>query len=83
MPDLTDKIWNLANSIAAFVADGCQTVRHAEYAERLAICDRCGEREQTVCRKCGCYLPIKAQGRVMECPLGKWKRPVSPIGSLE
>ena len=74
-PSLAEKAWNLAAAIAGFVADGCQTVGHAEYAQRLRICDTCEQREAAICKQCGCYIPLKAQGRAMQCPLGRW--PVS------
>lgn len=72
------RAWNLAQSVAAFVADGCHTVSGAQYAERLNICQTCDSRQENICLACGCYLPIKAQWRAVGCPLAKW--PDLPAG---
>jgi len=71
-PTLFQKAWNLAESLAAFVADGCHTVPGEEYARRLGICDTCDKRQDGVCSACGCYLVFKAKGRAFTCPLNKW-----------
>lgn len=71
-PATTAQAWNLAKSLAAFVADGMKTVEKHEYAERLTICETCEERRGGRCLQCGCNLAIKAKGRVFQCPLGKW-----------
>jgi hypothetical protein len=82
-PNVAQRAWNLATSIAVFVADGCRTVDSPEYAERLGICNQCVERHESICKACGCYLPIKAGWRVMECPLGKWRSRPLPGGDTE
>ena len=71
-PSLVTQAWNLAASLAAFVADGCRTVTKDEYERRLGICDRCEHRDGSRCMKCGCYLPAKVRGRAWGCPIGKW-----------
>ena len=71
-PGIAAQAWNLATSIAAFIADGCHTVDEAEHARRLAVCDVCDQRRDNVCLACGCILALKARGRAMQCPLGKW-----------
>src|SRR5947207_2326363 len=71
-PGVLQKAWNLAAALAAFVADGCQTVSPEEYRGRLEICDTCDQREQVMCRACGCNITLKARGRTMACPLSKW-----------
>lgn len=71
-PSVGQKLWNIATSLAAFVADGCRTVAASEYDARLQVCQACEERVETRCLKCGCHLPIKARARSMKCPLGKW-----------
>jgi hypothetical protein len=76
-PSLTQKIWNLGESITAFVADGFSTVTREQYEERLAICNTCEQRDGSTCRLCGCFLTLKAQGRAFECPLGKWPKAIS------
>ena len=74
-PSLGQQAWNLMSSLAAFVADGLQTVPRDEYEARLQICDACEFRLDDRCLQCGCYLSLKAQGRAFTCPLNKW--PVS------
>jgi hypothetical protein len=71
-PSLASRAWNLAAAVAAFVADGCQTVERETYEQRLRTCDTCDQRQEDFCLKCGCYLPIKAKWRLTQCPLGKW-----------
>src|SRR5262249_19731188 len=75
---MVQKAWSLAASLAAFLADGCRTVSADQYRERLAICDTCSERQDNTCGKCGCFIPFKARGLAMECPLDKWPRPREP-----
>jgi uncharacterized protein DUF6171 len=71
-PPLVRQAWNLARSLADFVADGCKTVTAEEYQSRLEICDSCDHRRSNRCMKCGCRLSLKAQGRAFKCPAGKW-----------
>jgi hypothetical protein len=71
-PSLLQSAWNLATSVSAFIADGFATVSPEQYAERLTICSTCDRRSENRCLACNCYLPLKAQGRAMKCPLGKW-----------
>lgn len=71
-PSFGRKLWNLAKALTDFVADGLTTVSAEEYAERLAICDECPERQGNHCVKCGCRLSLKARGRAFQCPLEKW-----------
>ena len=71
-PPLLRQAWNLATSLADFVADGCQTVTTQEYRQRLEICDACEQRRGNRCLKCGCRLSLKARGRAFQCPEGKW-----------
>lgn len=71
-PPLKRQLWNLAESLAAFVADGLKTVSKEQYEARLKICDACDQRRDNRCLKCGCNLSLKARGRAMKCPLDKW-----------
>lgn len=71
-PPIVVQAWNLAASLAAFVADGCRTVTKDEYERRLGVCDGCEHRDGSWCMKCGCYLPAKTRGRTWGCPIGKW-----------
>jgi hypothetical protein len=42
-------------------------------ASRLAVCSDCPEYLPTnQCKKCGCFMPIKAGLEYSSCPLGKW-----------
>ena len=71
-PPLARQAWNLATSLAAFVADGCHTVDEGEYRQRLEICDVCDSRRGNRCMQCGCNLAMKAVGRAFHCPSAKW-----------
>ena len=77
-PPIIKQVWNLASSLAAFVADGMKTVDKAEYERRLSICDGCDQRRGTRCLKCGCRLSLKARGRAFECPMGRWESEIVP-----
>jgi len=72
MPPLGVRAWNLTKALAAFAADGCQTVSKTTYRIRLQTCAPCQRREDNWCLECGCFLPIKAKGRAWRCPLDKW-----------
>ena len=72
MPPLYQQAWNLAQSLTAFVADGCKTVTADQYRQRLEICDGCDRRRGNRCAACGCRLSLKARGRAFRCPLSKW-----------
>lgn len=76
-PSVRHVFWNLAESLAAFIADGCKTVSKEQYQQRLEICAECPERQHNTCRRCGCRLSLKAQGRAFTCPLGKWPQLIS------
>lgn len=71
-PSALERAWSLAAALAAFVADGCRTLDRAGYEQRLRICDTCDQRDENVCRRCGCFISAKALWRVGACPLGKW-----------
>lgn len=42
------------------------------YEERLEICRECDMLLQGMCRKCGCYVELRAAVRKNVCPRGKW-----------
>ncbi|WP_437202994.1 DUF6171 family protein [Planctomicrobium sp. SH664] len=71
-PSLLQQGWNLASSLASFIADGARTVSPEEYQQRLEICDTCELRHGSRCLKCGCHLAVKAQGKAFHCPVGRW-----------
>lgn len=74
-PSLPRQAWNLARSLADFVADGMHTVTADQYRQRLEICDACDRRRGNRCMECGCRLSLKARGRAFRCPLDKWPTP--------
>lgn len=39
-----------------------------EYSRRLALCGGCGELLSGTCRKCGCYVELRAAKRSAVCP---------------
>jgi hypothetical protein len=41
---------------------------------RFSICTQCPELLPVVnqCKKCGCFMEIKAKLEAAKCPLGKW-----------
>lgn len=42
--------------------------------ERLKICRECPELRKSImqCKKCGCFVAVKASVASMHCPLEKW-----------
>lgn len=42
------------------------------YEERLAVCRECEMLMQGTCRKCGCYVELRAAVVKNVCPWGKW-----------
>lgn len=72
LPPLHVQSWNLATSLASFVADGFRLVSPEEYKLRLVVCDSCDHRHGNRCGKCGCNLSLKARGRAFKCPKGLW-----------
>lgn len=43
------------------------------YEERLALCRECEMLMQGMCRKCGCYVELRAAVTKRSCPWGKWR----------
>lgn len=43
------------------------------YEERLAVCRECDMLLQGMCRKCGCYVELRAAVRKNVCPQRKWQ----------
>jgi hypothetical protein len=72
MPPILSSLWNLAKSLEVFIVDGCRTVTKEQYETRLTVCDRCDFRRENRCLKCGCWIALKARGRVFTCPEGLW-----------
>jgi hypothetical protein len=46
----------------------------SQYQDRMAICEGCDklDKHSYQCRKCGCFMKIKAKMPGKSCPLGKW-----------
>lgn len=46
-----------------------------EYRRRLEICRGCDSLISGTCKKCGCYVELRAAGRTRECPdtVDKWR----------
>jgi hypothetical protein len=42
--------------------------------ERLSICNSCPEllKPTWTCKKCGCFMKVKARLSSSECPIGNW-----------
>lgn len=43
---------------------------------RMEVCRDCNDyfKPTGTCKRCGCFMRIKASISVMECPIGKWKK---------
>ncbi len=44
----------------------------ALYEERLNVCRECDMLFQGMCRKCGCYVELRAAFGKNACPVGMW-----------
>ena len=51
----------------------CGVVDDAQYRQRLEICRTCDRRTGKRCTACGCWITVKARGRVFRCPIGRWE----------
>ena len=72
-PPLATQAANLFLSAVAFVGDGCGVVDDAQYRQRLEICRVCDRRTGNRCLACGCWINVKARGRIFRCPIGRWQ----------
>jgi len=70
-PPLRRQAWNLARSLADFVADGCKTVSEEDYRRRLEICDGCDRRRGTGASSAAAGSRSRPRPGV-QLPLGKW-----------
>lgn len=52
--------------IAALPA--AQKAAPEEYSRRLALCESCDELVSGTCRKCGCYMELRAAKKSTGCP---------------
>jgi hypothetical protein len=64
MGSILDKLKSLAPALAS-----TETLE-----KRLGICDTCEHyiKKTTTCKKCGCFMSIKAKIVHLNCPIGKW-----------
>ena len=46
------------------------------YQERISICNSCPHFRKSLsqCKKCGCFMKVKAKIAFTRCPIGKWER---------
>ena len=51
-----------------------ERVNENESESRLEICKACPELIQMTkqCKKCGCFMSVKATFKNSSCPIGKW-----------
>ncbi len=49
-------------------------VKPEKYEERMAICKQCDHffKQTRTCKKCGCFLVLKARIAPQKCPIDKW-----------
>ena len=72
-PPLASQASNAFQSVVAFVGDGCDIVDDAKYRQRLEICRTCDRLNGNRCTACGCFIYVKARGRIFRCPVGRWE----------
>jgi|GEM_PF-2688738 len=58
-------LWN-------FVTKSTQLSKVSVRTYRMDICKGCPYYNNKWCDECGCYLPLKTQFKVSECPMGNW-----------
>ena len=58
-------------------------VTKGEYLMRMNACKRCVYmlKALDVCKKCGCFVKMKAMSPSMECPIGKWSLSETSVDS--
>lgn len=72
LPPLSTQASNLFQAAVAFVGDGCGIVDDMQYRQRLDICRTCVRLQGNRCTACGCWINVKARGRIFRCPIGRW-----------
>ena len=60
-------------------------VTKGEYLMRMSACNKCVYllKALDVCKKCGCFVKMKAMSPSMECPIGKWSLSETIVDSPE
>jgi predicted Zn-ribbon and HTH transcriptional regulator len=58
-------------------------VTKGEYLMRMSACNKCVYllKALDVCKKCGCFVKMKAMSPSMECPIGKWSLSETSVDS--
>mgnify|MGYP005787948099 CR=1 FL=1 len=71
--DETEYFRHLKDYIAAYPKE--KRAEDAEYSRRLEICRSCGELYDGMCRKCGCYVELRALKKQARCAAvpDKWQ----------
>lgn len=63
--DFDEVYEDIKRYIKEFPAD--KRASEEEYSQRLAICRECDELENGICRKCGCFVELRALKKGMYC----------------
>jgi hypothetical protein len=71
-PRLANQIGSALSAAVDFASSGGKTVDSDERARRLAICQLCDHYDSGRCRKCGCFMNLKARIATAKCPVDKW-----------
>lgn len=61
---------------------GAATVDVKTLQTRRDICFRCPKNDAGWCKVCTCYIPLKTEFSTEECPLGHWRKKLTPWGFL-
>lgn len=63
--DFDEVYEDIKQYIREFPSD--KRILEEEYSQRLAICRECDELENGICRKCGCFVELRALKKGMYC----------------
>lgn len=68
------KPYNVINVITDEILGRAEKLDKRSVDERLVFCNECEKlfRPTRQCKKCGCFVDIKAKYAKSFCPLGKW-----------
>lgn len=74
MSEVFNMAGRLTRSVFNHAKDGFKKVDEEIFQKRLDICKTCElfDKDQTRCKKCGCFLNIKASWSSEKCPIDKW-----------
>lgn len=72
LPGTAAQLLSVAGAAARFVADGMRLCSDDVYRARLEVCKCCDQLLGDRCAACGCFVSVKARGRALKCPVGKW-----------